>query len=158
MESLEILYLLAGITIGIFSTLSILIILFVRWLLQLLYATPKSTTVSSPFAATPTSKLSSHDLDTPKKSASGVEWPESSIRYLEQALSSTQPTLDPHHFWLNLLIHRYFLECRKSEVLKTKLKNKVAENLGKRFRAESGSGLVVGDWFMRDVEIMLESR
>jgi hypothetical protein len=128
---------LSAFLLGVFATLCAQAILLYRFVLEpLLFAPPKK------IIETPVVEETLKSAFNPPY----AKWPTGITDFLKNALSATKdaPTgnwNDVH--WLNVLIHRYFVECRESETLRVRLRRKLLDKLSKRFRADSPASLVV---------------
>ena len=114
---------------------------------------PKPRTSSSPLTSTPNDDSSKRKENSDIESEA-IKWPENVVQFIKEALqpagTDDSSTRTESCFWLNVLIHRYFLEMRKSEALKTKWKKKLLDKLALNF--EHNSLVVRGQSMGQDSE------
>jgi hypothetical protein len=128
---------------GVLATLAVQLYALYRWILKPLLFAPPPHAQSSSSEDTPATA----DQDAPVFRAPHHAWPLNLSSFLKSALSATHANNaaggEAQVSWLNAIIHRYFVECRQSEVLRVRIRRTLLDKLSKRFRADGSSSLVV---------------
>lgn len=85
-----------------------------------------------------------NDTKTAEETSIITSWPENIVAYLTKAITNPDSTISEETttdtepcFWLNVVLHRYFLELRQSEYLKEKWMAKILEKLAAKIEKNS---------------------
>lgn len=135
-------YLIFGTFFGCLLTVVVQVFFFVKYVAYPLLKTPQAK------ESTESRKIDSQpdpDGNTGFR-AEYDTWPKAIAEFLKKALKTDDNSSDVFatEVWMNALIHRYFVECRRSEILRLRLKQKLMAKISKRFRFESNGILIVG--------------
>jgi hypothetical protein len=132
---LAIAYLLNGFILGVITTIAVIGYFGFSLIKELRLSSTKTAAVDEGV------KHSEEPSRTESKSGPRHHnWPENLTNFLKEAIySDTHDGADEPNqlLWLNAFIHRYFVECRTSPVLKAKIKQKLIEKLQAKFRGDT---------------------